>query len=39
MRNQIRLLRDAAASRQVATDEVDEENRHLIRWKISTHNP
>ena len=26
MRNQIRLSRDAAASRQVATDEVGEEN-------------
>jgi len=24
---------------QVAMDDVDEENRHLIRWKISTHNP
>jgi len=29
-----RLLREA-----VAVDDVDEENRHLARRKISTHNP
>jgi len=24
---------------QVTKDDVDEENCHLIRWKINTHNP
>ena len=30
---------DLATLSQVAVHDVDEENRHLIHWKISTHNP
>jgi len=31
--------RTLATKSRVATEDVDEENRHLIRRKISTHNP